>query len=299
MSDITPLQKERIKNILRRANTLMLEEQKQQQLNELRLKKIIRHLILEAEEDVNITSTGIAYLERALEAIHETSKDAYKLLKTTPEQRKAFLKTWEWLFKEMFFGDVKKRNAIEKAAKKIGSEGFTTKEEPEEVEVEATEELVDLAEVSMLKEQEEKEEEDKVVMKVTDPDLVKEPKPEVAEKTEEEEEEEFIDDLASAPAGSDRTGQAEAVRLFAQTRKQVFNEFDQLAGEDAEYFYKWFFINMLGSDNSGFSAETGDKVLPGHFQRAELELKEDEIETDPELLPPEDPETYNLGDADF
>ena len=46
MSDITPLQKERIKNILRRANTLMLEDQKQQQLNELRLKKIIKHLII-------------------------------------------------------------------------------------------------------------------------------------------------------------------------------------------------------------------------------------------------------------
>ena len=287
MSDITPLQKERIKNILRRANTLMLEDKKQQELNEIRLKKIIRHLILEAEGDVNITSTGIAILGRVLDAIYKVSKDGYKFLKTDPEQRKAFLKTWEWLFKETFFGDVKKRNAIEKAAKKIGSEGFTTKEEPEE----APEELAET-----LSEQKE-EADEKVVMKVTDPDLAREPAAE--EKTEEEEEDEFVDELAAAPAGTDRTGQSEAVRIYSQTKKEVFNAFDDLAGADAENFYKWFFINMLGSVNSGFEAEAGENVV-GHYQKAELELKnEDGVETLPELLPPEDPETYNLGDADF
>jgi len=291
MSDITPLQKERIKNILRRANTLMLEDKKQQELNEIRLKKIIKHLILEAEGEQQVTSTGIAILGRVLQAIFEVSKDGYKFLKTGPEQRKAFLKTWEWLFKETFFGDVKKRNAIEKAAKKIGKEGFATKEDTEE-EVEIPKELAE----SILAEQEEEEDDERIVMKVTDPDLVREP--EETEKTEEEEEEEFVDDIASAPAGVDRTGQSEAVRIYNQTKNQVFNAFDELTGDDAEKFYKWFFINMLGSENSGFADEAGDNVV-GHFQRAELELKEDEIETDPELLPPEDPETYNLGDADF
>ena len=290
MSDNIPLQEERIKNILRRANALMEEEEKQQYVNDSRLKKIIRHLILEAEEDQVVTSTGISILGRVLDAVYEVSKDGYKFLKTSPEQRESFLKTWEWLFKETFFGDVKKRNAIEKAAKKIGKEGFVTKEPAEE---EVPEEL---AEAFLFEQEEEEEDEDKIVMKVTDPDLVREP--EEAEKTEEEEEDEFVTDLATAPAGSDRTGQSEAVRIYNQTKNQVFNAFDELSGDDAEKFYKWFFINMLGSDNSGFGDEAGDNVV-GHFQRAELEMKEEGIETSPNLLPAEDPEAYNLETGDF
>ena len=55
---------------------------------------------------------------------------------------------------------------------------------------------------------------------------------------------------------------------------------------------------MLGSENSGFSDEAGENVV-GHYERAELELKELGIETSQDLLPSEDPESYNLQDTDF
>ena len=55
---------------------------------------------------------------------------------------------------------------------------------------------------------------------------------------------------------------------------------------------------MLGSWNSGFGEEAGENVV-GHFQRAELELKEQGIESAEDLLPSENPESYNLQDTDF
>ena len=216
-------------------------------------------------------------------------------MKTSPEQRKAFLKTWEWLFKESFFGDVKIRNAVEKAAKQIQSKGIDT-EEAEEAE-EVPEELNELF---LSEQKDEDEDDDKVVMKITDPDLVQEPveQEKSEEELETEEEDDFVKNIASAPEGSDRTGPSEAVRIFNQTKKEVFNAFDDLKGDDAEKFYKWFFINMLGSENSGFSDEAGENVV-GHYERAELELKELGIETSQDLLPSEDPESYNLQDTDF
>tara|TARA_Y100000590_G_scaffold457538_1_gene610384 strand:+ start:222 stop:1094 length:873 start_codon:yes stop_codon:yes gene_type:complete len=290
MSDITPLEEKKLRSIIRKGYLLMVENEKRQLKEEKRLRKVIQKLLQEADGEQVITSTGISILGRVLDSIYKVSKDGYKFLKTSPEQRKAFLKTWEWLFKESFFGDVKIRNAVEKAAKQIQSKGFDT-EEAEEV----PEELNEL----FLSEQKD-EDDDKVIMKITDPDLVQEPveQEKSEEELETEEEDDFVKDITSAPEGSDRTGPSEAVRIFNQTKKEVFNAFDDLKGDDAEKFYKWFFINMLGSENSGFSDEAGENVV-GHYERAELELKELGIETSQDLLPSEDPESYNLQDTDF
>jgi len=293
MSDITPLEEKKLRSIIRKGYLLMVENEKRQLKEEKRLRKVIQKLLQEAEGEQIITSTGISILQRVLDAIYEVSKDGYKFLTTSPDQRKAFLQTWEWLFKESFFGDVKKRNAIEKAAKQIGNKGFET-ETAEEVE-EVPEDLKEI----VLSEQE-KDDDDKVVMKVTDPALVKEPveKEKTPEEVETDEEDEFVKDMTTAPEGSDKTGPSEAVRIFNQTKNQVFNAFDHLKGDDAEKFYRWFFINMLGSENSGFADEAGENVV-GHFERAELELKKDNIETSEDLLPSQDPESFNLQGGDF
>ena len=126
MSDITPLEEKKLRSIIRKGYLLMVENEKRQLKEEKRLRKVIQKLLQEAEGEQIITSTGISILQRVLDAIYEVSKDGYKFLTTSPDQRKAFLQTWEWLFKESFFGDVKKRNAIEKAAKQIGNKGFET-----------------------------------------------------------------------------------------------------------------------------------------------------------------------------
>ena len=135
-------------------------------------------------------------------------------------------------------------------------------------------------------------------MKITDPDLIHEPEPS-DEDVEPSEEEDFVNKLATAPLGKgDTIAQGEAVRIFKQTSGIVFKTFDQLDGSDAEQFYKWFFINMLGTKNSGFEEDSPKKVI-GHFQEAELELKGLDVETSPDLLPEEDPESFNLDSQDF
>jgi len=301
MSAISPFEEQRLRNLIQRSLLLMQEAEKKQQIDETRFRKIVRHLILEAEGEGEPipTTTGGEFLQQVLERIDSESKKSYMRFKSSPQQRKDFLHTWEWLFKESFYADVKKRNAIGKAVEKIGKEGFEA-EEPKEPEVpeefETVEELNEIF-LSILKEAEEKKDK-KIAMTVPDPDLVHEPEPS-DEEVEATEEEDFVNKLATAPEDrGDTMPQAEAARIFKETSSTVFDIFDHLDGNDAEQFYKWFFINMLGTKNSGF-AEDSPKTIVGHFQYAELELKKLGVETSPDLLPDEDPESFNLDTQDF
>jgi hypothetical protein len=297
MSVISPIEEQRLRNLIQRSFFLMEEAEKKQQIDETRFRKIVRHLILEAEGEGEpiATTTGGEFLKMVLQRIWSDSKTSYMRLKTSPQQRKDFLHTWEWLFKETFYADVKKRNAVSKAVDQIEKDGFSTEEPEATEEIETAETVEELNEIFLsLFEEEEKE---KTVMKITDPDLVQEPEPS-DEDVEVSEEEDFVSNLATAPLGKgDTIAQGEAVRIFKQTSGIVFKTFDQLDGSDAEQFYKWFFINMLGTKNSGFAEDTPEKVI-GHFQEAELELKKT-VETSPDLLPEEDPESFNLDTQDF
>jgi hypothetical protein len=298
MSAISPIEEQRLRNLIQRSFFLMEEAEKKQQIDETRFRKIVRHLILEAEGkgEPIATTTGGEFLAMVLDRIWSDSKTSYMRLKTSPQQRKDFLHTWEWLFKETFYADVKKRNAVEKAVDQIEKDGFSAEEPEATEEIETAETVEELNEIFLsLFEEEEKE---KTVMKITDPDLIHEPEPS-DEDVEASEEEDFVNKLATAPLGKgDTIAQGEAVRIFKQTSGIVFKTFDQLDGSDAEQFYKWFFINMLGTKNSGFEEDSPKKVI-GHFQEAELELKGLDVETSPDLLPEEDPESFNLDTQDF
>lgn len=308
MSDHTLTEEERLRRVIRKGLLVLSENKKKQVQYEQRLQKILYHLIKEVKsklnprflltekDDVELhASTGINILADVLQDIKTVSKNGYKRLTTSPDQRKAFIATWKWLFKAAFSGDVKLRQAAEDAATRIGKDGFT-REEPVETEEDL---VVEIFNVILEQEAEEEVEEDdeKIIMKVTDPVLqVDEPEPELP--TEEEEQETMVADLVTAPSDIDLPGPAAAVKVFNATKNQVLSAFDELSGEDAENFYKWFFINMLGSKLSGFDTE-GIKPVAGHFQWAENELMTKGIETSPELLPNEDPDDFNIPASDF
>jgi len=312
MSDHTLTEEERLRRVIRKGLLVLSENKKKQAQYEQRLQKILYHLIKEVknkldpqflltekEEKEIHASTGINDLEDVLKAIKTVSKDGYLRLTTSPDQRKAFIATWKWLFKAAFSGDVKLRQAAEEAAKRIDQNGFKSPEPAEEEVIEIKEELVQEI-FNVILEQEatiDDEDDEKITMKITDPDLQAEAPPE-PEPTEEEEQEMRISDLVTAPSDIDRSGPAAAVKVFNATKKQVLRAFDDLSGKDAEDFYKWFFINMLGSQNSGFESEA-IKPVAGHFQWAENELMQKGIETSPLLLPNENPDDFNIPATDF
>jgi len=308
MSNITSTEEQRLKTIIRKGLLVLSKNNHRQNLEEQRLRMILRHLIKEVklkllnekEETAVHASTGINELEGVLKAIKQTSKDGYKQLATEPDQRRAFIAAWKWLFKASFSNDIKLRNAAEDAAKKIDKEGFDTAATPgaaAEETVETEEELMQEI-YNILSEQEDADDDDEpITMKITDPDL-QTTEPEPVPPTEEEEHEFKVSQLVTAPDDLDKIGPAAAVKVFNATKKQVLSIFNQLSGTDAENFYKWFFINMLGTQLSGFADES-IKPVTGHFQYAESELQTLGIETSPELLPVEDPEAFNIKDTDF
>ena len=312
MSNQTLKEEQRLRKIIRKGLLALSENKKKQVQYEQRLQKILyqlikevknklnpRFLLTEKEEKEIHASTGINDLEDVLKSIKTVSKDGYRRLTTSPDQRKAFIATWKWLFKAAFSGDVKLRQAAEEAAKRIDQGGFEAPEVAEEETIETEGELVQEVFNVILEQEAEKDKDDdeKVIMKITDPDLQTEIPPE-PEPTEEEEQEMTISDLVTAPSDIDKSGPASAVKVFNATKKQVLRVFDDLSGKDAEDFYKWFFINMLGSKNSGFEDES-IKPVAGHFQWAENELMQKGIETSPELLPNENPDDFNISAADF
>ena len=301
---LTELKEEqRFRKVLRKLLEGYMKEKKQTQLlEEQRIRKVIRVLIKESktellnekEEVVPHASTGINELEVILQAIKDTSKQAYKRLTTSPDQRKAFISTWKWLFKAAFSEDMKLRNAAEAAAEKIDKNGFETS-------AGAADELIQEQEVPEKQEVEEEEEDDEqFTMKITDPKLqTAEPEEEVQEPTEEEEHDFKVSELITSLDDVDRAGPRAAAKLYNATRKQVMAEFDQLSGEDAENFYKWFFINMLGTKLAGFEGDPEIKPLTGHFQYAEAALQKLGIDSDPELLPIEDADVFNIPSNEF
>jgi hypothetical protein len=290
MSESQLKAEQKLRELIRKSYFIMNEVETKQKFGEQRLREALRRFIIEAKDKQFHASTGVNELGVVLDSIYVVSKDAYMRLATSPDQRKAYLMTWEWLFKEAFSGDVKRRNAAEKAAEQVAKGGFKAQEEPEE-------EGADLQEGKDL---DGDGEDDKIVMKVTDPDLnVDEPETEpTPEETEQEEEESRISDLVSAPDDMDRTGPDAAMNTFHNTKTTILKAFDTLRGDDSEKFYKWFFINMLGSERSGFADVTQEPVI-GHFQNAEKELEGLGIPTDPALLPPEDANELNLSSDDF
>ena len=312
MSNQTLKEEQRLRRIIRKGLLALSENKKKQVQYEQRLQTILYHLIKEVknkldprflltekEEEEIHASTGINDLEDVLKSIKTVSKNAYMRLTTSPDQRKAFLATWKWLFKAAFSGDIKLRQAAEEAAKRIDKDGFQSPDPAEEETIETEEDLVQEVFNVILEQEvpEEDEDDEKITMKITDPELQTEEPPE-PEPTEEEEQEMHISDLVTAPSDIDKRGPATAVKVFNATKKQVLRVFDDLSGKDAEDFYIWFFINMLGSKNSGFEAEA-IKPVAGHFQWAENALVQKGIETSPELLPNENPDDFNISSADF
>ncbi len=289
MSEFQLKAEQRLRELIRRSYFVMNEVENKEKNNEKRLRQALRKIIKEAKNKQFHASTGVNELEVVLNSIYEVSKDAYMRLTTSPDQRKAFLMTWEWLFKEAFSGDVKRRNAAEKAAEEVAKRGFKAQEEPGSAD--------DLQEAKDL---DGDGDDDKIVMKVTDPDLqINEPEPEPSpEEAEQAEEEANISDLVSTPDDMDRAGPDAAMKTFHNTKTVVLKAFDTLRGDDSEKFYKWFFINMLGSANSGFADVTQEPVI-GHFQNAEKELERLAIPTDPNLLPTEEVDELNLTSEDF
>tara|TARA_R100000008_G_C3585281_1_gene171755 strand:- start:2223 stop:3149 length:927 start_codon:yes stop_codon:yes gene_type:complete len=301
---LTELKEEqRFRKVLRKLLESYLKEKKQHHLSEIlseeqRIRKIIRALIKESKtellneknEDTPHASTGINELRAILEAIKETSKTAYKRLTTNPDQRKAFIATWKWLFKAAFSKDMKLRKAVEAATERIDKNGF-----------EALAEVINSSKLIFEQEEvEEDEEGEEFTMKVTDPKLqALEPEEEIKEPTEEEEHEFKVSELITSLDDVDRAGPRAAAKLYNATRTQVLGEFDQLSGQDAEDFYKWFFINMLGTKLAGFEGDPDIKPLTGHFQYAEADLETFGIETAPELLPVEDADQFNIPDEEF
>lgn len=290
MSESQLKAEQKLRELIRKSYFVMNEVENKQKNSEKRLREALRIFIKEAKDKQFHASTGVNELGVVLDSIYVVSKDAYMRLATSPDQRKAYLMTWEWLFKEAFSGDIKRRNAVEKAAAEVAKSGFKAQETEEEE--------VDLKEGKDL---DGDGEDDKIVMKVTDPDLqVNEPEEEepTPEEAEQAEEDSRISDLVSAPDDMDRTGPDAAMKTFHNTKTTVLKAFDTLRGDDSEKFYKWFFINMLGSKRSGFADVTQEPVI-GHFQNAEKELEGLGIPTDPALLPPEDVDELNLSSEDF
>ena len=266
---IQNLQEEvRLRKLIRQGISKIYEQKRSKPPSEeARLRQIIKNLILEAKKDQEIhQNTGINELAPVLDNIYIQSKRAYKRLTTSPDQRKVFLKTWEWFFKELLSGDIKRRNVAVKAADKVDKEGF--KEDPVSLE----EETVDIKKVD----------DEDLPMSVDD--NMKADLPEDPPSAEELEDLE-VDKLITSPKDPDKAGAKAAMDLFKATKNQVLDGTEDLYGEDAELYYKYFFINMLGSKDSGFEEET-DKPIVGHFQRAEKELEALNIPVSSDLLPP-------------
>jgi hypothetical protein len=300
-------EEKRLRLSLRRLLETYLLEKKQFKLEEAKLRTMIRQLVHETQE-TNISksllnekeqaeihaSTGINRLSAVLNAIKETSKDYYMQLTSSPDQRKAFISTWKWLFKAAFSNDEKLRDAAEEAAQRINKGGFESPPVPE-IEDTLAESLIQKVLNKLLEAVEDDEEDDEAIaMKITDPNLkVEEPEEEIAIPTPEEEMETRISDLVTAPDDADQTGAADAARAYHATHKQVMSTFNELRGDDAEDYYRWFFINMLGSRGAGFEDMQIEPVT-GHFQYAEKALEEKGIETSADLLPEANADAYNL-----
>ena len=90
MSAISPFEEQRLRNLIQRSLLLMQEAEKKQQIDETRFRKIVRHLILEAEGkgEPIATTTGGEFLAMVLDRIWSDSKTSYMRLKTSPQQRK-------------------------------------------------------------------------------------------------------------------------------------------------------------------------------------------------------------------
>ena len=302
---LTELKEEqRFRKTLRKLLEGYLKEKKQHHLTqalleEQRIRKVIRVLIKESktellnekEDAAPHASTGINELEVVLDAVKVVSKKAYSRLATSPDQRKAFISTWKWLFKAAFSEDIKLRNAAEAAAEKIDKHGFETSTGD-------ADELIQEQDAPV--EQEAEEDDEQMTMKITDPKLqTVEPEEEVLEPTEEEEHDFRVSELITSLDDVDRAGPRAGAKLYNATRTQVMAAFDQLSGEDAENFYKWFFINMLGTTLAGFEGDPEIKPLTGHFQYAEAALQKLGIDTAPELLPIADADAFNIPDDEF
>jgi len=295
MSKRSQLKEEkRLRNLLQKTFKVLANRKEEQYLEEQRLRKVIQKLLLEAEDEVVHPSTGINELRQVLKAVWKKSVYEYKRLATTPDQRRAFLHAWEWLFKEAFSGDVKRRAAAIEASGRVKKQGFQPEEAEEEVEVGVEEE-----EPIMVAEKTEK-----IDVTVTDKDgdgvidTSEELAPVDVPTSEEEDDEEEVNRLTKAPADRERIGPDKAMKIFDETHSIVLTAFDELGGNDAEVFYHWFFINMLGSERSGFE-EIAGKPIVGHFQMAEEELKNRGIETAGDLLPTQNEEDFNLPGSAF
>ena len=231
MSESQLKAEQKLRELIRKSYFIMNEVENKQEIGEKRLRKALKEFIKEAKDKQFHASTGVNELGVVLDSIYVVSKDAYMRLATSPDQRKAFLMTWEWLFKEAFSGDIKRRNAVEKAAEEVAKSGFKAQEDEEEE--------TDLQEGKDL---DGDGDDDKIVMKVTDPDLKVDEPEEVPtpEETEQTEEDSRISDLVSAPDDMDRTGPDAAMNIFHNTKTTVLKAFDTLRGDDSEKFYKWF-----------------------------------------------------------
>lgn len=270
-------EEKRLRNIIRKGIQLIFEKKIQE---EQRLRNIIQNLIKEVQtEKFNPTplilheknlktihaSTGINELSNVLDMVYKPLKDAYMGLTTDPDQRNAFLKTWEWFMKELMSGDIKRRNIAMKAVAKIDKEGFKDSEE-----------------VSLQEKIDVKIEDDESAMKVDDELKLKEP---IEIPSEEEIEEKEVEDLVSTPFDMDAKGPEKALQAIKQVQNTILRGMQGMKGQDLEDYYKWFFINMLGGEKSGF-ADVTTKPVVGHFEEAEKELQVMGVETSPDLLPP-------------
>ena len=294
MSKRSQLKEEkRLRSLLQKTFKVLTNRKEEQYLEEQRLRKIIQTLLFEAEDEVIHPSTGINELREVLKAVWKKSVYEYKRLASSPDQRRTFLHAWEWLYKEAFSGDIKRRDAAIKAAGRVKKQGFQPEEAEEEVEVDVEEEPIMEA-----------EETEKVDVTVTDKDgdgvidTSAELAPAEVPASEEEGDEEEVDKLTKAPGDKEKIGPDKAMKIFDETHSIVLTAFDQLSGNDAEVFYHWFFINMLGSERSGFEDVAG-KPIVGHFQMAEEELKNRGIETADDLLPTQNEEDFNIPGSAF
>jgi hypothetical protein len=226
MNDIKIL-REHIRNTLRTIKKKQKEDLKEKNLQEYKLRKMIRSIIKEAEDIVTHESTGINVLADLLETIVPILKSFYKKLGTDVEQRKSF--------RAHIIKSVQNLLApVSVMFKAGGTAGKPIEQRP----VPPESELVETDEV-----------EEKLSVKVPEEDPafipLKADRKEAAEAEKDTSKEPNAEDVFQPIEGEDETGRNIALQSFKRVEKQIREAYTMLANEeDRDLFYDYLITNL-------------------------------------------------------
>lgn len=215
--------REHIRNIARKIK----QEQKNQLVQENKLRRYVRQLIREVEEVAPHSSTGINVLEDLLKTIVPILESGYKRLTSDVEQRKSFRAHVLRAIQNLLSTE-----SIYFKADKAGGKKPATLATPEQ---ELTEQDEELPEKPEEPETDETPEEDPAFI-----DIEKDKKEKEAKESEPKPEDAFI-----SLAGEDPTGRGFALRSFQKVQKQILDSYSLLGkDEDREVFYDFLITNI-------------------------------------------------------